>query len=119
MKKIAGKKAIETLHAPRSGRKVSDTVRAFKKSVSDAGKSFHEGTERVADAVVDPRKLAKGVKAGKIKEETIRTFKNVAADVKGNLKGVGFGDIMCGASYGLGKLSRKIKNCCLKVVRAG
>ena len=118
MKRASGKKAIETLQTPSSGRKVSDTVRAFKKSFSDAGKSFSEGTDRVAEVVADSRKLGKGVKAGKFKDETVKTFKNVARDVKENLRGVKFGDVMCGASYGLGKLSRKLRDGCSRIIHA-
>ena len=118
MKKIRGKKAMETLQAPRSGRKVSDTVRAFKRSISDAGRSFSEGTDRVAEAAVDPRRIGKGVRAGNIKDEAVRTFKNVARDVKENLKGVSFGDVAYGASYGLGRLSRKIRDGCSRMIDA-
>jgi hypothetical protein len=115
-KKIRGKKAMETLHAPRSGKKISDTVRAFKRSFSDAGKSFSEGTDRVAEAAIDSRKLGKGVKAGNIKDETVKTFKNLARDMRENLKGVSFGDAAYSASYGLGRLSRKIKDGCSRII---
>jgi hypothetical protein len=88
---------------------------AVKKSLSDIGKSFSQGADKMADILLDNREKKVSTKIKRLKEESFSVIKDVTFSIKNNLKNVKPMDLLCGASYQTGRLSRITKDTCVEI----
>lgn len=77
----------------------------FKKSVSKIKKSFSTHADRVVDIILEKRPHAKSAKAKQITKETVSVFRDVAKQLKANLKQIMPRGVMSGAAFRAGKVS--------------
>ncbi|MBF0217834.1 MAG: hypothetical protein HQL30_12680 [Candidatus Omnitrophica bacterium] len=76
---------------------------AFRKSVTGITKTMSRRADRVADIILDKSIEDKGAKTKEIAGETVSMVKEVAKQIRKNLKTVKARDFLSDAAYGLGK----------------
>ena len=108
--KVTQSKAKGRIRKPKHEQTAEDTFLAVKKSLSDIGKTFSEGADKIADILLNSSQNNKSTKTREIKEELVSMVKDVASGIKRSLKNVKPKDILCKASYEIGKLSRIAKD---------
>ncbi len=92
-----------------------DTFAAIKKSLSDIGGSLSEGADKVAGLLLENSQKDKGAKTRRLKKELVSMLEDVGSGIKRSLKKVKPKDVLCGASYEIGKLSRITRDACVKI----
>ena len=98
---------------PKETKEIKDVVRkrdVIKKSVTGIGQNFAQGAERVADIILDEASKPDGVKAKKITDETIATFKGLGRQFKSDLKGVKPRDFITAGAYDVGRAYAAVGN---------
>ena len=91
------------------------TCAAIKKSISDLGRGFSKGADKVADILLDKSQERASNKAKRVKDESVSVIKEVSSNIKENLKDVKPKKVLCGASYGMGRFSRMAKDTCVDI----
>ena len=92
-----------------------ETFTVIKNAVSEIGKSFSKGADKVADVVLDSSGRQKSTKGKRFKEATVSAFKDISSGIKKNLKNVKPKDVLCDASYEIGRLSRIAEDGCREI----
>jgi len=106
---------------PRRSRKIKDKkaggeiLPAIKKSLSDVGRCFSKGADKVADILLDNSQKKVSTKVKRLKEESVSVIKDVTFSIKKNLKNVKPADVLRGASYETGRFSRITKDTCVEI----
>ncbi len=88
---------------------------AIKKSISDMGRVFSKGADKVADILLDKNEKRIGTKVKRIKDESVSVIKGVSSNIKESLKDVKSKKVLCDASYGIGRFSRIAKDTCVDI----
>jgi hypothetical protein len=76
---------------------------ALGRSVSGISKTMSDRADRVADIILDKSIEDKGEKTKEIAGETVSMVKDVAKQIRKNLKTVKARDLLSDAAYGLGR----------------
>lgn len=74
-----------------------------KKGFSLIVKSFSEGTDRIANVIVEDKRKHKGIKAKKLKTELAFVAKDIASSINESLKALKVKENLCRAAYETGK----------------
>ncbi|MBF0479921.1 MAG: hypothetical protein HQL26_10605 [Candidatus Omnitrophica bacterium] len=82
---------------------------AVKKSMTGVGAKLSKSAERVADIILEDNQNGSNPKTKKITDETMAMFKEVAEQVKENMKDVRPQDFMGDLAYGAGRISGATK----------
>ena len=91
------------------------TFTAVKDTLSNIGKGFSEGTDKVADIVLDSSQKLEGAKIQRLKEATAGMVKNIFGGIKNNLKDIKSEDVLCDAAYQIGRYSKIVKDNCAQI----
>jgi hypothetical protein len=116
------KKKAKRIHPKRGGiqksegRKTETSLyESVKRCLSDIGRSFSRGADKVADIFLDDSQKTKSEKGKRLKEETLNTFKEITSGIKESLKNLKSNQLLSDASYEIGRLSRIAKNTCVEI----
>ena len=113
-KKKKNRKKINKTRKRKGGRK---TLSAVKEAVSNVGKGFTDGSDRVAGLLLDEGGRAEGSKGRKVKEETIAVTKDIAAGVKKSFEDLKPRDFLYDAFFEIGKFVRIAKDGCARIFK--
>lgn len=86
------------------------TFAAIRKSLSDISRSFFQGTDKVADVLIDNSEKDRGIKWRRLKKEVVSVAANITLSIKRNLRNVEPADILYDASYEIGRFSKIAKS---------
>ncbi|MFC1462000.1 hypothetical protein ACFLQU_00200 [Verrucomicrobiota bacterium] len=83
---------------------------AMRNSFMDFCAGLGRGTDRMADVFVDAGKDDRRSTGRRLGRESVDMVKSIARDIKHDMTDVSFRGIVCDASYGVGRLSRKTRD---------
>ena len=102
----------------KSSKKIKENGKTFKiikQTFCDLGESFSERTDKLADICLDKSKEGKKNKFKNVKKEAVSLFKDLASKTKNNLKEIRFKSAICDTSYGMGRISRIVKDTSVEI----
>lgn len=86
------------------------TFTALKNSFLDFCTGLSDGTDRIADVIVDTGEEERKTKCRRLGKESVAMVKNIAHDIRRDMAGMSFGGVVCDATYGMGKLSGTVRD---------
>lgn len=92
------------------------TFAPIRKALSDIGRSCSEGSDKMADIVLDKSEETRTGKAGKIKDEAISMVGEIVSSLKTHLRLLTPKGVLWDASYEVGRFSRGVKNTCVEIL---
>ena len=89
-----------------------ETFAPIKDALSEIFSNFLEGSDKVADIVLDKSHDSRSSRAGKITDGTVCVAKDILLAIKANLGLLTLKGVLCDTSYELGRFSRITENAC-------
>lgn len=83
---------------------------AIRNSFMDFCAGLGRGTDRIADIFVDTEGESRGSTGRRLGRESVDMIKSIARDIRHDMAEVSFRGIVCDASYGMGRLSRRTRD---------